>query len=240
MAVKVADVKAILLDIEGTVCQISFVKDVLFPYALKSLEAELSTLWSRPSFQPYLDAFPESTRTDQSTFLHHIRSLMSNDIKDPNLKNLQGYLWLTGYESGSIRCPLFSDVAPMLKKWKNAGLHIFIYSSGSVAAQKLLFQYTQEDADLRPLISGYFDTLNAGPKTLSTSYTRLITECNIDGVKRDSSHWLFFSDRVEEVSAALTAGMKAIVVHRDGNAPISAGDRSRYLVIERFNEVEIL
>lgn len=240
MAVKVKDVRAVLLDIEGTVCQISFVKDVLFPYALTALESKLPALWACPSFQPYLEAFPATTRTDQSTFLEHIRSLISNDIKDSNLKNLQGYLWLSGYESGSIRCPLFPDVAPMLQKWHDAGLFIFIYSSGSVAAQKLLFQYTQDNADLRSLITGYFDTVNAGPKTLSTSYTHLIAKCNIDELKKDAHQWLFFSDRIEEVNAAVTAGMKVMVVSREGNAPISSTDRIHHQVIERFDQVEIL
>ncbi|RKF62014.1 Enolase-phosphatase E1 [Erysiphe neolycopersici] len=214
--------------------------EIKFPYALTALESKLSTLWTSPSFQPYLEAFPATIRTDQFTFLEHIRSLMSNDVKDPNLKNLQGYLWLDGYESGSIRCPLFPDVAPMLQKWHDAGLFIFIYSSGSVAAQKLLFQYTQDNPDLRSLITGYFDTINAGPKTLSTSYTHLIAECNIDELKNDAHQWLFFSDRIDEVNAAVTAGMKAIVVAREGNAPISSTDRAHYQVIESLDQVEIL
>lgn len=207
---------------------------------MTALESKLPALWACPSFQPYLEAFPATTRTDQSTFLEHIRSLISNDIKDSNLKNLQGYLWLSGYESGSIRCPLFPDVAPMLQKWHDAGLFIFIYSSGSVAAQKLLFQYTQDNADLRSLITGYFDTVNAGPKTLSTSYTHLIAKCNIDELKKDAHQWLFFSDRIEEVNAAVTAGMKVMVVSREGNAPISSTDRIHHQVIERFDQVEIL
>lgn len=97
---------------------------------------------------------------------------MSTDSKTAPLKALQGYLWRSGYENGSIRTPLFPDVYPSLQSWKAKGLDIVIYSSGSVPAQKLLFEYTTQ-GDLRGLLSGYFDTENAGMKMEKSSYERI-------------------------------------------------------------------
>lgn len=115
-----------------------------------------------------------------------------------------------------------------------------IYSSGSVAAQKLLFKYT-EDGDLSGFVEGYFDTVNAGMKGESASYTKIfeaMREVEGDGKKvEDVGKWLFCSDRVEEVDAAKEAGMQAIVVVREGNAPLSEGDKERHVLIERFDEI---
>ena len=161
---------------------------------------------------------------------------MSRDLKIPYLKSLQGYLWLRGYESGEIRCPLFPDVHPSLVRWHEAGIGIVIYSSGSVAAQKLLFQYTDSrpDPDLRPLIAGYFDTVTAGPKTERASY-EVIAATRGEGV----GTWLFLSDNVKEVIAAKEAGMQSFVVVRKGNAALSEGEKKAQVLVESFEEVVI-
>jgi len=157
-------------------------------------------------------------------------------VKISYLKDLQGYLWVKGYESGEIRCPLFPDVHPSFLSWQRAGIPIVIYSSGSVAAQKLLFQYTNSkpDADLRPLISGYFDTVNAGMKGHDSSYVT-ITESRGEEIGK----WLFLSDRVEEVEAAKRAGMQALLVVREGNAPLSEEEKRKHKLISSFDEIEI-
>lgn len=115
-----------------------------------------------------------------------------------------------------------------------------IYSSGSVAAQKLLFRYT-EDGDLTGFLEGYFDTVNAGMKGERESYTKIfeaMREVEGDGKSvEDISKWLFCSDRVEEVDAAREAGMQAVVVVRAGNAPLSEEDRERHVLVERFDEI---
>jgi enolase-phosphatase E1 len=159
---------------------------------------------------------------------------MSQDRKVSYLKSLQGYLWLKGYESGDLKCPLFPDVYPAMQAWHNASVPIVIYSSGSVPAQKLLFQYTNSspDPDLRPLISDYFDTVNAGPKTEKVSYEKIAKTR-----KEAIGQWLFLSDNLKEVEAAKAAGMQSLVVFREGNAPLSDKDRQGHGVIESFNEL---
>lgn len=39
---------------------------------------------------------------------------------------------------------IFEDVVPAIRKWREAGMKVYIYSSGSVEAQKLLFGYSTE------------------------------------------------------------------------------------------------
>lgn len=270
-------------EVEGTVCPISFVKDVLvgftflltgkfitfhnclmlhtgetilfasspsvsrsarltvmfckFPYALNALSSTLAAKWNDPEFQQYKLAFPPAYCSSPQSFESHVRDLMAEDLKIPYLKSLQGYLWLKGYESGDLRCPLFPDVTPAMQQWHSKAIPIIIYSSGSVPAQKLLFQYTNnvEAPDLRPLITDYFDTVNAGPKTESKSYEKIAA--TYPGL--DIKHWLFLSDNVKEVEAAEAAGMQSFVVDRPGNAPLSTDAVKQYTVVRSFDSLKL-
>lgn len=214
----------------------------MFPYALEVLPSILSTQWDSPAFAPYKDAFPPEHRTTPVAFSAHVHALVSQDLKIPYLKSLQGYLWLSGYESGALKCPLFPDVYPAMHNWVNKdNLKVYIYSSGSIAAQKLLFQYTnvtegaeKNGGDLRGLFSGYFDTTTAGMKTKKGSYEKIVME-----VGGDAEGFLFLSDNVREVEAAKEAGMKAAVVVREGNASLSLGERGRNLLITSFAGLEV-
>jgi enolase-phosphatase E1 len=194
----------------------------------------LATQWDSASFKPYRDAFPPAHSTSPEAYSAHVHDLVSRDVKASHLKSLQGFLWVNGYESGEIRCPLFPDVAPAFDAWHKAGIPIIIYSSGSVAAQKLLFQYTNsEPGDMRDIISGYFDTVNAGMKRDKSSYEKIAASR-----KEDIGKWLFLSDRVEEVEAAKDAGMQFLIVVREGNAPLSDGDK-KHALIQSFDEINI-
>ncbi|KAI0115317.1 enolase-phosphatase E1 [Daldinia grandis] len=228
-------VKVVLLDIEGTVCPISFVKDVLFPYALNVLPEILKTQWDSPGFAKYRDAFPSEYSSSKDALEAHVRDLVEKDVKIPYLKSLQGYLWAEGYASGDLKAPLFPDVAAKLSEWRRKGLKIMIYSSGSVAAQKLLFGHTDASpSDLTPQISDWFDTVNAGLKTETDSYKKIADQYP----EFPSREWLFLSDNVKEVEAAIQAGMQSVVVQRPGNAPLSPEVPQRLRVIETFNSLD--
>jgi enolase-phosphatase E1 len=153
--------------------------------------------WNSTSFAPYRDAFPAEYRDSPAALFQHVQSLSASDIKDPSLKKLQGYLWRKGYESGKIVTPLFTDVAPQLKQWKDSkGLTFAIFSSGSVEAQKMFSKYVgnkdgSKIEDLNGLFDANYDTVNAGPKLVKTSY---------EGIARDMGKSvgkvLFLSDNV--------------------------------------------
>ena len=110
---------------------------------MSALPSVLATQWDSPELQPYRDAFPPEHRATPEALQAHVEDLTRRDVKIAYLKNLQGYLWETGYKTGAYSTPLFPDVAPRLKSWKDQGLKLAIYSSGSVFAQKLLFGHVR-------------------------------------------------------------------------------------------------
>ncbi|KAI7772167.1 hypothetical protein LZL87_009330 [Fusarium oxysporum] len=208
-----------------------------FPYALEALPKVLDQEWDSPEFAKYRDAFPEEYRNSRSDFEAHVRDLVKRDVKIAYLKSLQGYLWLQGYKSGNIVAPLFPDVEPFFNEATQAGKKIIIYSSGSVPAQKLLFSHTNSGkSDMTPLIADYFDTTNAGPKTEVDSYTKIISE---HPEHKDVNRWLFLSDNINEVKAAVGAGMRSLPVVRPGNAPLPPDEHLSKLAITEFKHSEV-
>nr|OQO18809.1 hypothetical protein B0A51_14917 [Rachicladosporium sp. CCFEE 5018] len=230
-------IKCIILDIEGTICPISFVKERLFPYALDVLPYVLELRWNDAAFKSYRDAFPEEHRASPEALRAHVIDLAKQDVKIAYLKNLQGYLWEDGYRNGNISAPLFDDVAPQLRNWKDEGKVLAIYSSGSVPAQKLLMEHvkvTVEDGsdsgkveDLRGLISGWFDMVNAGAKNNEESYVKIAKE-----LKVDLDACMFCTDNVSEAIAAKKAGMSAVLVKRSGNEPLETRAMQAFRVVD--------
>jgi len=206
-----------------------------FPYALRALPDALESKWDAPQFAQYRRAFPDDCQSSTSALEAHVKDLMRRDVKAPYLKSLQGYLWEKGYKSGELKAPLFPDVASKFSEWKKDRVRIMIYSSGSVPAQKLLFKHTNaEPADLIPFITDFFDTVNAGPKMEAASYVKIA-----DKYKRHPpGEWLFLSDNVKEVEAALEAGMQSFVVQRPGNPALPVGAEQKHKVIQSFDELE--
>jgi enolase-phosphatase E1 len=145
----------------------------------------------------------------------HLQKLMASDSKATGLKQLQGLVWQTGFETGKIKAELFDDVLPALKRWKQAKLDIRIYSSGSVLAQKMFFSHTTV-GDLSHYFSAHYDTL-IGPKKESDSYNRIAADSQID-----SNGFVFITDVYAELIAAQQAGMQTIASIRANNVPLPA------------------
>lgn len=228
-------IKSLLLDIEGTICPISYVKDVLYPYAHQAVLEQVPTLRQffpistsssgasdqQEALLGYLRKFPAEVTDSPEDLIKHITSLIDRDIKDPALKALQGHLWKTGYDSGEIKAPLFKDVVPAIKDYsKSLSNGVSIYSSGSVQAQILLFKHVLSpegtSEDITPFLTSYFDTVNAGGKTFAKSYDVIAAE-----LKLAPESILFLSDNPLEIDAAVEAGYKAYLTVRPGNAPVS-------------------
>lgn len=197
-------IRAIVTDIEGTTSSISFVKDVLFPYARKRLPAYVETHADQPEVQHWLHeaakeaGLIEASRQEVIELLEH---WIDEDRKSTALKALQGMIWKDGYEEGEYRAHMYPEVAARLHAWRGEGLHLYVYSSGSVPAQKLFFRYS-ESGDLTPVFAGYFDT-ETGPKREMQSYQRIV-----EAIGERPEHVLFLSDVVEELDAAQAAGLK--------------------------------
>lgn len=204
-------IQAILTDIEGTTSSIDFVAQVLFPYARERLPAYCAA--HPEAVAPILAQVAASEPGDPIATL--IRWI-DEDRKATPLKELQGLIWADGYASGAFTGHVYDDAVAGLRRWHARGLKLYIFSSGSVAAQKLLFGHS-EAGDLTPLFSGYFDT-KTGPKREATSYAAIAAAI---GVAAEAV--LFLSDTPEEVAAARGAGMRALRVDRAGGDGDIAG-----------------
>lgn len=208
---------AVLLDIEGTVSPVAFVYDVMFPFIRNNVESFLRENRHLAPVQEAIRLVGEDIgRSDTQTWLNEngseplstvttaVHQLMDRDAKVTGLKQLQGLIWKDGFDSGQLVAELFSDVLPKLKQWKSTGLDLYIYSSGSIGAQKLFFGHTTE-GDLLSLFSGHFDT-TSGNKKEAGSYT-----CIADQIGVAPSSICFVSDVVAELDAAAEAGMKTLL-----------------------------
>lgn len=227
--------RALLLDIEGTTTPISFVTDVLFPYAERQYASYIHKNWSSDAFQPYKDGFAEEDRnlgSNPEALIAFVQAKHAKNEKHTAFKSLQGALWKSGYEDGSIKSLVYPDVPEAIRRLGELGIPTYIYSSGSIPAQKLLFKYSDQ-GDLTGLLSGYFDTSTAGAKTASSSYVKIGREVNVV-----LSDCLFLSDNVHEVEAAKAAGMQSLIVERPGNAELSEESRQRHQVITTFDTLK--
>jgi len=233
-----ASIRAILLDIEGTTTPIAFVKDVLFPFARRNAAAFLAAHRHDPEVQADLALLAKERAAEKepgdfappppaasSDPLPYLFWLMDRDRKSTALKALQGRIWRDGYESGALVSEVYADVVPALTRFRDAGIEVAIYSSGSVLAQRLLFAHTNTSAgDLRPLISAWFDTTTGGKKE-AASYARIASELGLE-----PQRVLFVSDVAEELDAAKQAGMEVALCVRprmtEGEAePMPSGHR---------------
>eukprot|EP00759_Apiculatamorpha_spiralis_P006754 PhF_6_TR1398/c0_g1_i1/m.2421/K09880/mtnC, ENOPH1; enolase-phosphatase E1 len=155
-----------------------------------------------------------------------LRYFVKIDSKAKEVKALQGAIWDGGFKSGALIGHVFPDVKPALELWKSQGVSVYIYSSGSIAAQKLLFGYTK-DGDLLPWIRGHFDPSTVGVKTEAKSYTNIVNEIRKE---RPAGAIWFVSDNVSEVVASHEGGMVGILCHRPQNAHLSLDDIMRSLM----------
>lgn len=216
----------VLLDIEGTTTPISFVYDVLFPYARKALEGYVHDHWA--SLDEVVEQVITDTQNDEDiptltkpvTAQQVVDSLlwqMNNDKKTTGLKQLQGKIWRAGYVDGTLKGEVFDDVEPAFEQWHAQGVEIYIYSSGSVAAQKLLFGYSTQ-GDLTTALKGYFDT-TTGPKKQAHSYTLIASQLGVM-----AKRMCFATDNMDEARAAREAGMQVLVMTRPGNPVVDTQD----------------
>ncbi|XP_062532207.1 claspin [Bombyx mori] len=246
--------KVLLLDIEGTTTSISFVKDKLFPYAEENVKDFLDAQWDDEDVKEAVNALRKLAIEDQEKsveglvtipgedaskedqiegLVKNVKWQMSSDRKVAPLKQLQGLIWKKGYDKGDIKGHVYDDVLPALEQWRSVeGQKIYIYSSGSVQAQKLLFGQSSA-GDLLPLIDGHFDTA-VGAKQEATSYTAIVEKI---GCKAEEI--LFLTDIEKEAEAARTSGVNVALVSREGNAPLAEGAAAAYPVLHSFTQLTV-
>lgn len=235
--------RAVLLDIEGTTTPISFVHDILFPFARDHVRDYLIRNSGAPEVQKDIAALIVEQSVDRSgeqapqidtasssiaSIVRYVNWLIERDRKSPGLKSLQGKIWERGYRDGILKAPLFDDVVPNLERWRGKGIRIAIFSSGSVLAQKLLFAHT-DTGDHTDLIEQYFDT-SVGSKVNSTSYSEIARQLELS-----PAEVIFVSDVANELTAARDAGMSTLLCLRPGNQPQPTAEQ--FQAIQSFSEI---
>jgi enolase-phosphatase E1 len=234
----------ILLDIEGATTPIDFVHRTLFPYARRRLGDYLSRHISAPDVQEDLADLRAENELDRAKGLNppvledgegllessvaYLEWLMDRDRKSTPLKSLQGKIWEEGYRAGQLKSAVFDDVPRAFERWRKQDKRIFIYSSGSVLAQKLLFAHTSS-GDLGRFIDGYFDTTIGGKKD-AASYRRIAETLAIS-----PREILFISDSASELDAADSAGLQTLLSIRPGNS--SQGQPIIWKISATFDDV---
>lgn len=212
---KFEGIRYILTDIEGTTTSVSFVYDVLFPYFRNHI-GELRELTKQEEVQKAFKQTVDLAASLENKKLNAVDDIINTlyrwseeDRKITPLKTVQGILWKKGYETGEIKGHVYDDVQPALSRWQQHGLKMGVFSSGSIAAQKLIFGYS-EAGDLTPFFSNYFDTTTGGKREVET-YPKIAAELGLP-----ASQILFLSDIVEELEAANQAGMQTVQLVRKG------------------------
>lgn len=205
-------IKAILTDIEGTTSAVSFVFDVLFPYAARHLPGFVSEQAAEPAVAELVEAVRRESGEPDASVERVVAILLewiAEDRKATPLKALQGMVWEQGYRAGQLKGHVYPDAVEALRRWHAEGYRLYVYSSGSIQAQKLIFGCS-EAGDLSPLFSGYFDT-TSGPKREAGSYRRIV-----EAIGLPAEEVLFLSDVVQELDAAREAGLPTIGLAREG------------------------
>jgi enolase-phosphatase E1 len=230
-------IRAIVTDIEGTTSSIHFVKEVLFPYAARALPDFIRGNANRPDVREQLNAAAHDggiDRNDLEAIIALLLQWIREDKKVTPLKALQGIVWEAGYRSGDYRAHVYDDAVIQLKKWHQQGLALYVYSSGSIQAQKQFFGFS-EAGDLMPLFSGYFDT-TSGPKREVQSYRAIAA-----AIGMEPSSLLFLSDIVEELDAARAAGFATcwLVRPADTTATRAQVEQSAHPVASLFSQIVV-
>lgn len=224
-------IKAIVTDIEGTTSSISFVHDVLFPYAREKMRQFICQSVQDGKASTHINDVRMETGNldmDLNQVADQLIQWIDEDKKITPLKAIQGLIWEEGYQKGDFKGHMYDDAVEYLKKWHEQGIKLYVYSSGSVQAQKLLFGHT-EYGDLNPLFSGYFDT-RIGAKIESQSYRNIIEQLGFN-----ADEILFLSDIEKELDAASEAGMKTVWLVRSGETD----QHTKHQQLKDFSGIEL-
>ncbi len=223
-------IKAIVTDIEGTTSDIRFVHQVLFPYARERIADFVRATAQDAEVMVLLNEVRTEMDQPKASLDEVIAELLrwiNEDRKATPLKALQGMIWRHGYVNGDFKGHVYEDAVNGLQAWHQAGIRLYVYSSGSVAAQKLLFGYS-EAGDLTPLFSGYFDT-NIGAKRDVAAYQTIVQELALP-----AEHILFLSDIHQELDAAEAAGIRTCQLIRGEPDP-----DSHHRQVSRFDDISL-
>ena len=225
-------IQAIVTDIEGTTSSIDFVHQTLFPYSARALPEYIREYHQKSEIAAIVAEVREIIAQPNASLEQVIETLLDwikTDQKITALKTLQGFLWEYGFKNHEFEGHLYEDAHRNLQKWFDRGIKLYVFSSGSEKAQKLLFGYSQY-GDLTHLFQGYFDT-RIGNKKQATSYQKIAAKIGIE-----THNILFLSDVVTELNAAKQAGYNTILLAREKLPEKSQG----HSIVTNFDEIRVV
>jgi len=223
-------IKAIVTDVEGTTSDIDFVHKCLFPYARERLPDFIRTHGADPELELYLGMVVAETdlqEGDLDGIAERLQHWIDEDLKHTALKAIQGMIWREGFEQEVFKSHVYPDAVHHLRRWHESGMPLYVYSSGSVAAQKLYFTHSAA-GDLSDLFSGHYDTTSGG-KRIADSYSKIAADIGLA-----PGELLFLSDIEAELDAAKEAGWQTAQVVREGTMA-----SERHQQVSEFGGVEI-
>jgi enolase-phosphatase E1 len=240
MSSEARSARAVLTDIEGTTTAVAMVKEVLFPYARRLLPDFVRRRGDAARVRSLLDDVrrTEGVSLDDDAVVRVLIRWIDEDRKVTPLKELQGLIWSEGYRSGELQGHVYPDAVDRLRAWQNEGIALYVYSSGSIEAQKLLFGHTPF-GDLTGLFSGFFDT-TTGRKIDPGSYVAIAS-----AIGRPPGSILFLSDSPAELDAARVANLATLWVDREKTEASCGGTSYRgescgHTRVSNFSEIQLL
>jgi enolase-phosphatase E1 len=208
-------VQYVLMDIEGTLISVAFVREILFPFAKHRLAAFLRERRHDADVRRWTAVCQDAIEHETGTRPAYeelpviLTGWIDQDRKLAGLKALQGMIWDEGYRQRAFVPELYGDVLPALTQWRARGIRLGIYSSGSEQAQRLLFTHTNV-GDVTSLFEHFFDT-SVGEKQAASSYRTISGRIGL------SPHHIFFlSDAERELDAAGLTGFRTTHIVRPG------------------------
>lgn len=225
----------VVFDIEGTTSATDFVTSRLFPYSAERLGDWIATHHGEPVTSRAVGQVRELVG-EPSASLERVTAVLlhwlESDQKITPLKTLQGLIWEQGFSRGEIVSHFYPDAIPALRSWNSQGHDLQVYSSGSVAAQRAWFGHSPS-GDLCPMICGYFDTENAGPKREADSYRRIAA-----ALRAEPAQIVYVSDLAAELDAAREAAWHTVGVRRPGEKYFDAGVGT-HLEVSSLTELDL-
>jgi enolase-phosphatase E1 len=227
--------RAIVLDIEGTTSATSYIYNTLYPYSQERFRSWIAAHRDEPKVRQVLQA--AATRAgelnaEEERIVWWLNSWLQDDAKVTELKTLQGWIWAEGFAAGDLHSQFYPDVIPALRRWSKQGRSLWVFSSGSVAAQKAWFAHTHE-GDLTLLVDGNFDTENTGSKKETASYRRITSAIGVG-----ETEILFLSDCADELDVAKEAGWHTVGVRRLGEPCLGVGI-GNHAEVSSFAELDL-
>ena len=141
-------VQYVLMDIEGTLISVAFVRDILFPFAKHRLAPFLQERRHDPDVLQWTTVCQDTiehetgTRPTYEELPVMLTDWIDQDRKLAGLKALQGMIWDEGYRQGAFVPELYGDVLPALTNGGRAASAWEFTRLVREQAQRLLFAHT--------------------------------------------------------------------------------------------------